>query len=219
MNTNFLDSLSRARRMSRGGRWITKKGRHIYVGGHSRYHQAVLPTSSPKSSLSGIHKVRDFPNGQYLIRYQLPFQRAFTDRMKSAVVESVRKRFGDAWAASASAVLDQVIQRVLPGATWTTEGEVLVGPNGVKGRASAEFTMDPLAAAAEVKLPDGSHAPEFYVSASLRYDGNLKTGRLDVTNVRVACGVRADLPGVQTDVSVSAEPSAGSAQAGLMRLP
>jgi hypothetical protein len=189
--------------------WITKDGRHINVarrmGGRRGPYREAYVRPSGKSSLAGVRKVRDYPDGQYLVKYRLPDQQAFGDDVKSEAVEAVRKRYGPAWADAASVVLDRLIKSAAGGARWSTEGEVRVGLNGVRGKASAEFTVDPLAAAG-LKLPDGAPAPKLYAKVSLRYDGNLKTGRLDVTKVRAECGLKADLPEGQAGVSISVVP-------------
>jgi hypothetical protein len=171
--------------------WRTIGGNRVLIGEGRvhRGHQAVLPSSAHKTSFTGIHRVLNYPNSKYLIKYQLPAQRVFADEAKSKAVDVIRRRYGASWAEAASAVLDQLIKRAVPAANWSTTEEVQVSRTKVVGDASAEFTLDPLAAAG-VRLPNGAPAPELYASASFRFRGNLKTGRLELTRLHIQCGFK-----------------------------
>ncbi len=111
------------------------------------------------------------------------------EEIKHKVVEAVRRRYGDSSAFAVSTVIDQVVARALPSATPSITSEVAVGRTQVRGSATVEFALDPLAAAG-VRLRGGLPAPQLYSRASFSFRGGLLMGRLEAAAVHVDAGFR-----------------------------
>ena len=167
--------------------WRTIRGRHVFIRPRRRYY---YPSPSPprESSFSGALPLA-FRSSGPLIRARLPAQQDLADEVKSRAVEVVRRRYGDSAAAAASVVMGQVIARALPSVNPSVTSEVALGRTYVRGSASVEFTMDPLAAAG-LKLRGGMPAPQLYAMASFSFRGDLRTGALEIAGVRAEAGFR-----------------------------
>jgi hypothetical protein len=129
-----------------------------------------------------------FANSGQLIKFKLPLQQALADTVKEAAVRAVRQRYGDAAATAAGVALDQAIARAIPAANWAVEGEAHVTSTGVRGKASAGFTL-PITVAG-LNLPEGVPGPQLYARTSFRYSGSLRTGTLKLAMVRADAGFR-----------------------------
>lgn len=124
-----------------------------------------------------------------LVKARISTQPAIVEEIKHKVVEAVRRRYGDSSAFAVSTVIDQVVARALPSATPSITSEVAVGRTQVRGSATVEFALDPLAAAG-VRLRGGLPAPQLYSRASFSFRGGLLMGRLEAAAVHVDAGFR-----------------------------